>query len=947
MLVCHANMISERVVPSSESTLSPQGNPTLLPEAVQEAKELLRVRYKVATVSLAQGLCEEQVLLLEDIYVNIIVLSRQEIDEVFANSDFGSQSDQRRLEHVFQPRTRSSTSSSSGDCSNPIVLADLFEPDEDEREDQRKWPCNILVLGCAGSGKSTVFHSKAAYDWANGEIWQRFDLLLCLQLRDPEVQRLKNSEELIQHVLPQLSGREREDVVKFIRRQPQRVCLIIDGLDECHLSQCTSYIRSLVKGECQTGLCTIVTSRPSSEASEVSCGSQFQRRLEVVGFSPDNVSNYIDKVLRKEKAKSMKKQLEENHEVSYLMATPIVAALCCQHFKMEKKVPRSVTELFSLVITRLSMIHDKRVAAANTSSSLSSRACLVELGHLAFTKLLSKQLQFTEEDLDRAGISSEARGMGLLVESQKLHASGKRHLFCFSHLMLQEFLAAWYACNVLILNDGDLKELVEQIGFAEGSTNTFWSFLSGLLDDVKAESLLSCLVVLLRETGGQAKFCSPAGSAYADMLLSETQINDIIGILSSKLNQRDMLQLADELLSDVCGDGESGRKVVENSLERSREPTDIQYLETLIATWKSKVGFASGRRLCRALNRISQDAESVCFTYFCGDSESKMLSRFEIQDGNTNISRGFRILSRCFAEHVLCSTNPIPSDSITCFLLTYHDDIWNTSKTVRLPSEASQRALVIHYHCPCVHAATVSFAVPEVGSILLSPLVSCSRLTKLSIYGFGKLSNEEVSLIPLVLEGSKNSLLSINLQQCTTDEAHDTDGIIARMAAVEFSSLRQLHLNRLDIDSVSVHGVLTLLTSCHHLTILSLNENPDLGDANIAAIAKVLSLFCPSLVELHLNKTGLTCSGLPGLNPAFQRCQSLQSAYLCGNNLIAEDDDCIYAVLDFVKVVKTSSNLDAIFLGHGSTIRDSEHDLLQFLLFELVQNDDHSLTYVK
>ena len=155
------------------------------------------------------------------------------------------------------------------------------------------------------------------------------------------------------------------------------------------------------------------------------------------------------------------------------MATPIVAALCCQHFKMERKIPRSVIELFSLVITRFSMIHDKRVAVANTSSSLSSRACLVERGHLAFTKLLSKQLQFTEEDLDRAGVSPQGRGMGLLVERQKLHASGKNHLFCFSHLMLQEFLAAWYACNVLIMNDGDLKELVEHIGFVEGCTNTF------------------------------------------------------------------------------------------------------------------------------------------------------------------------------------------------------------------------------------------------------------------------------------------------------------------------------------------------------------------------------------------------------------------------------------------------------------------------------------------
>ena len=939
-------MSCEKTSADTESKLSTRGNMPLIPEAVHEAKELLRARYKGATVSLAQGLCEEQVLLLEDIYVNIIVLSRQEVDEVFANSDFGSQSDQRRLEHVFQPRTRSSTSSSSGDCSNPIVLADLFEPDDDEREDQRKWPCNILVLGCAGSGKSTVFHSKAAYDWANGEIWQQFDLLLCLQLRDVTVQRLEDSEEMLKYVLPQLSGREREDVVKFIRRQPQRVCLIIDGLDECQLSQCTSYIRSFVKGECQTGLRTIVTSGPSSEASEVSCGSQFQRHLEVVGFTPDNVNEYIDKALCAEDARKMKKQLEENHEVSCLMATPIVAALCCQHFKKEKKIPRSVTDLFLMVITRLSMIHDKRVAAAKTISSLSFRACLVELGHLAFTKLLSKQLQFTEEDLDIAGVSPQARGMGLLVESQKLHASGKSHLFCFSHLMLREFVAAWYACNVLILNDGDLKELVEHIGFAQGSTDTFWSFLSGLLDDEKAESLLSSLLALLKETGGQAKFCSPAGSVYAGILLSETQINDVIGILSSELNQRDMLQLADELLSDVCGDGESGRKVVENRLERSREPTDIQYLETLMATWKSKVGFASGRRLCRALNRISQCAESICCSYFYGDGETETPSYFENLDEGTIMLRGFCILSRCFSEHVLRSTSPMPSDSITSLLLSYGDSIFDDmlfATGCSSPSEASHRALVIHYHSPCVQSAAVSFGVPEVGSILLSPLVSCTQLAKLSIYGYGKLSNEEVSLIPLVLESSQDSLRSINLEHCTTDDANTDASIIAKIAAVKFSSLQHLRLHQLDIDSMAVHSVRTLLTSCHHLASLYLNNNPDLGDSNIAAIANVLALCCPSLVEISLIETGLTCSGLPGLSPIFQCCKSLRSLYLYGNNLVAEDDDSIYAVLDFVEAVKTAGNLNTILLHHGSSVEDGESDLLEFLLVELIHSDSHSL----
>ena len=218
------------------------------------------------------------------------------------------------------------------------------------------------------------------------------------------------------------------------------------------------------------------------------------------------------------------------------------------------------------------------------------------------------------------------------------------------------------------------------------------------------------------------------------MLLSETQINDVIGILSSELNQRDMLQLADELLSDVCGDGESGRKVVENRLERSREPTDIQYLETLMATWKSKVGFASGRRLCRALNRISQGAESICCSYLYGDSESQISSHYENNDKGMRILHGFRILSRCFAEHVLCSTNPMPSDSIASLLLSHNDaPVDDMLFATRISSryESSHRALVIYYHSQHIYSATIGFAVPEVGSMLLSPLVSCSRLTKI------------------------------------------------------------------------------------------------------------------------------------------------------------------------------------------------------------------------
>ena len=148
-------------------------------------------------------------------------------------------------------------------------------------------------------------------------------------------------------------------------------------------------------------------------------------------------------------------------------------------------------------------------------------------------------------------------------------------------------------------------------------------------------------------------------------------------------------------------------------------------------------------------------------------------------------------------------------------------------------------------------SATFSFAVPEVGSILIAPLVGCTELSNLIINGHCNLSTEDASLIPLVLHGSRECLQSVCLRQCTTVDPNTAEGIITKMAAMEFSSLTHLHLDALGIFGVATDSLVSVLTSCHHLRSLSLNENPGLGDANIAAGS------FPCAVH-HLSKSFLT-----------------------------------------------------------------------------------------
>ncbi|CAF4073941.1 unnamed protein product, partial [Rotaria sp. Silwood1] len=98
---------------------------------------------------------------------------------------------------------------------------------------------NILVLGPAGIGKTT-FCRYAAYQWATGEIWQQYQLVILIQLRNLTESRYPSSLSGTQYSFIDLVKREyycqnlSENDERLFKEQldNNQVLLLLDGYDE-------------------------------------------------------------------------------------------------------------------------------------------------------------------------------------------------------------------------------------------------------------------------------------------------------------------------------------------------------------------------------------------------------------------------------------------------------------------------------------------------------------------------------------------------------------------------------------------------------------------------------------------------------------------------------------------------------------------------------------------
>ena len=341
----------------------------------------------------------------------------------------------------------------------PLPYSDLFKV-ESGKKPVRK----VLVEGDAGIGKTTLCISVSE-DWANGKLFQPFELVLHLPLRMKVVASVGSLPELLKLLHP--SPRLCESVARYLEEEEGKSVLIIaDGWDELGESerQKSSFLYQLLF-ETFPFTSVVVTSRPFASASlhRLSCIDRF---VEIQGFSKENIKEYIESEFPSDQRKviSLLEQLEQNPLVESVCSVPLNCAIVCHLWRtLEEALPTTMTELYTKIILNVVFRNIQKAGVHKNVLSLTNfdalPADLLEswwlLCEFAYQTLKNDQIVFSQEELvdffpQGLALSEKVLCFGLLQSTESIFDVGRGVSFHFLHLTFQEYLAALHLVKRLV-----------------------------------------------------------------------------------------------------------------------------------------------------------------------------------------------------------------------------------------------------------------------------------------------------------------------------------------------------------------------------------------------------------------------------------------------------------------------------------------------------------------
>ncbi|XP_065193884.1 uncharacterized protein LOC135825073 [Sycon ciliatum] len=694
-----------------------------IPEAVCRLRDLLVEKYVSATVDMGEGMVEEGLNepRVSDVQVRLIILSRPELRDQFSRTNFDSIGDVWRVEHVF---TQAATSLEN------ISLESLFDLDKEQMLEFSSGgrTYRILVVASAGCGKTFALTKVAPLKWAQEEMWTSFDLVVARKLRHKEVRKARNICSLLGvEELGEFTSDERKSIDGFVRQQAQRVCLVLDGLDEIRLSECSGFVRDIINGSNVKGLRLVVTSRPCVELLSLCDQKQFDRRVELVGFRQDDVEEYIEKVLRSaEEASALVTAVRLDQNLASMMATPFLAMQTCKIFHCRKRtLPRCLSDIFEMMTIQVAERHTDEPYKNWNTIPARVRSLILDLGKFSFSMLRKQQLIFTDADLEARSIAREAKSLGLLVLADN-SSRDKDRLWMFSHLTLQESLAARYVAVHKTTTLAHVVHLVESLGPQTSHLRTFWMLLTAQLDGEKADCLINGLLTRVKSEERDEQNWDGESEGLADTAALETFPLDLLEPLSAGLDQYEIHRLSEELLSDRI-DGRSGEQYVENRSKYGRSSSGEQFLSTMLLAWVDRCPDATPATLATALGRMGKEVLAQSLT--AKKPDKPLLQNNPFHNDITEEHRGnLHLAVLCYAEYSHHHGNDThPMSSIAAAFQCMGVRIWGTYH----PALMRAYDVAINVHHSSVRTVYIRSLQPNHPVSLPASLLKCSNIIDL------------------------------------------------------------------------------------------------------------------------------------------------------------------------------------------------------------------------
>ena len=394
----------------------------------------------------------------------------------------------------------------------------LFKKPEDIID---KKHMNVLVVGRPGIGKTSL-RIKLLRLWASGEAFNgdehdkaHFNVVFLVKFR-----RFNNDDAKLS--LRDMLARSEtvqslDDVVwDFIQKEPSKVILILDGLDEYSRKEdinaeeddptykncveekmpVSALYNKLAAGKLLPGASILTTTRPT--AVKYVDHLDFQRTVEIRGFNSNDVKEYVENFARgnPEATKKMWEHIKSNINLFSLCYIPMNCFLICHCLlqiilsESSEALPTKMTDIYQMTVKMFFFNHNRQGVSQKELEELKSKYMYepfekfpIELqiifdglGKIAFKGIEEGRLLFESSEvsgLDDCGLLHQLPDL-----KPKALSDPPKSQFCFTHLTVQEFLAAKH------LVDTKTKEKIKRFvrnHINDGTWQVVLQFVAGLL----------------------------------------------------------------------------------------------------------------------------------------------------------------------------------------------------------------------------------------------------------------------------------------------------------------------------------------------------------------------------------------------------------------------------------------------------------------------------------
>ena len=444
-----------------------------------------------------------------------------------------------KLENIFT-RLRIVAKEETGEKVTKEVtsMTSIFTPHEDCQR-----PLVVLIEGEPGIGKTT-YCQKLAYDWATrqGREWDesfpRVEVLLLLRCREIESSCIWKAIE--DQILPEgIEPKVRDTFIQFLRENPSKVLLVLDGLDEADPEKLKLF-RKLIQRELLPGCFIVLTSRHEA-------GSNIRQYtdtlLEIVGFTTTGAECFIRKYFQHSEhlAERLIVELWCNNLME-LARNPLNTLLLCVIFEDLKGVlPNSRTELYiEIVLFVLRRYEKKNDFSISYNTLLVYKKELMILGRIALDSLRKGELYFEghQSDFNQSLLPK----FGFV----SIQAGGSKRAPCpryaFFHKSFQEFFSGFFLAFSTIDGTMDCKSVANEE--YEKELREVFTFMGGIVamhSEATAVSVVTSIVSVVNfsgRTSGNYKIHLRLALRFMDecKLFSETLYTELAYIFGNSLD---------------------------------------------------------------------------------------------------------------------------------------------------------------------------------------------------------------------------------------------------------------------------------------------------------------------------------------------------------------------------------------------------------------------------